>query len=139
MPYYYPQKQWLAFVKILPEYFVIIALEITEGKTYSLLVNSHQSIKVTLRISQSTFIIEFKIEVKFSLVDVNFVLEETCHVWHVLKEGRFQERYLAVKARNLSYLVYEVQNAWGNVDNLDAHNFEELPQKLTGLLNEIDH
>ena len=46
---------------------------------------------------------------------------------------------MAVKARNLSYLVYEVQNAWGNVDNLDAHNFEELPQKLTGLLNEIDH
>jgi hypothetical protein len=77
-------------------------------------------------------------EVELSLLDVHLVFEETGHVGHVFEEGRPHKRFLADQARNLGYLIDEIQDAGRNVDNLTAHDLEELPKQLAGLLDEVD-
>ena len=62
------------------------------------------------------------------MVYVDLVLKETGHIRHILKESGLEKGKLAVKARNLSDLVDEVQNTGRNIDHFDAHNFEELPK-----------
>jgi hypothetical protein len=77
-------------------------------------------------------------EAKFALLDVLLGFKESSHVGDVLEEGGTHEGLLAVQARNLGDLVDEVQKAGRDVDDLAAHNLEELAQKLAGLGDEIN-
>lgn len=83
----------MAFVQELPEDLIIVALEVTQGKSNSLLVNLHESVQRILLFSRGRLILIImrtgvNEEAKLTLLDVLLRLEETRHVGDVLKEGR---------------------------------------------------
>ena len=77
-------------------------------------------------------------EAELALLDVLLGLEEAGHVGDVLEEGGAHEGLLAVEAGDLGDFVDEVEEARRDVDDLAAHDLEELAQEEAGLHDEVD-